>query len=53
MEDIIREYLKNNMEVWVDRKTEFGPEEHIIVRIELEGELISESSCCLPDSANQ
>jgi len=42
-EEII-EFLKENLDIWVDTKIEFGPEKHLVVELELCGETIASQS---------
>ena len=44
----IIEYLKNNLRIYITQNTEFGPVETINITLELDGEIINESSCDLP-----
>ena len=47
-EDVIK-YIIDNLEVSVEQTTEFGPVECIKLKLELCGNVISESSCYLPN----
>lgn len=46
-EEVIK-YLIDNLEVSVEQNTEFGPVQCITVKLEIGGNVISESSCELP-----
>lgn len=47
-EDAIK-YLVDNLEINIEQVTEFGPVEQIKVTLTLDGNVISESSCDLPE----
>jgi len=47
--DEIFKYLKDNLEIYIEQTTEFGPVECVKVTLELEGVEISSHSCALPN----
>ena len=48
MNNEIKQYLKENLDISIEQIQEFGPVESIKVQIELEGEVICEDKCTLP-----
>jgi len=47
-EDVIK-YLVDNLDIEVEQITEFGPVETIKVKLLVDGNVISESECSLPE----
>jgi len=51
-EDELFEFLRANLSIEINQRTEFGPIEEIAVTLYLGEKKISESSCSLPDMEN-
>jgi len=49
----IAEYLAKHLTVQVENETEFGPVEHIKVKLILGSEVISEDYCQLPNHTDE
>ena len=50
VEEVVK-YLVDNLSVEIEQNTEFGPVEEITVKLLLGDNVISESSCSLPDNS--
>ncbi len=47
VQSIIKQYIQENLEIEIERRTEFGPEEVAYVTAKIDGETICESSISL------
>lgn len=47
-EEEVIELIKNNLEIYIDTETHFGPVEMLRVSVEFMGEPVATSTCSLP-----
>jgi len=43
-EEELIEFLKRNLDVWVETEEHYGPEKHVVVKLELCGDTIASCS---------